>query len=215
MRYFGVISLLFCIGTLSCTKVDNGELTEPHLIFRYRFDSTQGRLGNDGKPAPLVNGRAALSPVINLMSTDYIELTPDATTALGNGVILYRGAQTNEGGETAFDFAKAVTAADREVFFAIPLKNIPAGSYEWLRMSAAYQNFRIQCHVDTTITLVTDTTSRNLTINQDFPGTIASFIGFNTYITSFTVQRQALTVNANRKQGYWVFETTMIGEGYI
>lgn len=215
MNYSGIVALLLCFCTAaSCTKVDNGEVTEAHLIFRYHFDSTQERLDREGKPASLANGHAAQNAVVKAMSTDYIELAVDAATALGNGVILYRGAQANAGGETAIDFAGSVPAADREVFFAIPLKDIPAGSYEWLRLSGAYQHSQVKCHVDTTVTIATDTSSHNITISGDFSGTAASFIGYNTYIKSFPLQSQSLTVDANRKQGYWGFETTISGEGF-
>ena len=43
--------------------------------------------------------------------------------------------------------------------------------------------------------------------NIEIPGTIASFIGANTYIDSFRVKSKTVEVNANKAQGYWAFET--------
>ena len=86
-------------------------------------------------------------------------------------------------------------------FFEIPLKNIAAGAYEWLRLSLAYQNYDVKYYVDTVIS--------GITVNQEFNGTVASFIGFNTYIKNYQIKDQSITVNANKKQGYWGFETTV------
>ncbi|MFT7155531.1 MAG: hypothetical protein ACI8Q1_000532 [Parvicella sp.] len=38
-------------------------------------------------------------------------------------------------------------------------------------------------------------------------GRIASFVGFNNYITSHTIDAQSVTLNQNKLQGYWAFET--------
>ncbi len=214
MKHYLAACILLCMSAISCTKVDNGEVTEAKLIFRYRFDSTQQRLGNTGQPVPVASGNAAQSPVFNSMSAHYIELSPDASTPLGKGAILYKADETNAGGEAAIDFERAVLAGNNEVFYALPLKDIPAGEYEWLRVSLAYQNYTVQYHIDTVITVTTDTSTYDITIDRDLSGTIGSFIGFNTYIGSYLLQSQSLAVDGNRKQGYWGFETTISGEGF-
>ena len=45
-------------------------------------------------------------------------------------------------------------------------------------------------------------------------GTIASFVGYNTYINSYSIKTQTVSVNANKLQGYWGFETTVFGTTY-
>lgn len=50
---------------------------------------------------------------------------------------------------------------------------------------------------------------------NDLTGTIASFIGFNTYIRSYKVKDSTVSVNANRLQGYWSFETSFGGCGTV
>jgi hypothetical protein len=48
-----------------------------------------------------------------------------------------------------------------------------------------------------------------MTIKQQFPGTVAGFIGFNTYLKTVKIKNQSLAINANKKQGFWGFETTI------
>ncbi|HZH95589.1 MAG TPA: hypothetical protein VEY06_06870, partial [Flavisolibacter sp.] len=69
------------------------------------------------------------------------------------------------------------------------------------RLSLAYQNFDVKFYVDTVI--------NGVAIKQQFGGTTAGFIGFNTYIKSFIIKNQSTAVNANKKQGFWGFETTV------
>jgi hypothetical protein len=54
-----------------------------------------------------------------------------------------------------------------------------------------------------------DTTINGVSINQDLTATLASFIGFNSYIKTFTIKTQSVTVNGNRTQGFWGFETNV------
>ena len=184
----------------SCQK-ETDEATEPNLIFKFKFDPTQDRLNNIGQPAPVPAGHAGQSPEFNKMSAHYIELAPTALTALGTGEVLHRATETTAGGSNAIDFDKSHFAGDGEVFYEMPLKSVKAGKYEWLRISLAYQNYNIKYFVDTVIS--------GITVKQEFSGTVASFIGFNTYIKNYTIKDQVVTVNANKKQGYWGFETTV------
>jgi hypothetical protein len=201
--YFLVL-IVFALGVISCKKENH--VAAPNLIFKMKFDSTQARLNNIGQPSTIPDGHAAQNPVFNSMSVHYIELSSNAFVALGQGAVLYKAAETTAGGSNAIDFSKSTFAGNNEVFFQMPLKDIPAGDYEWLRVSLAYQNADVKFKVDTTVA--------GITINQDFVGTLAGFIGFNTYITSYKVKNQSLTVNGNKKQGYWGFETVLTGGGY-
>jgi hypothetical protein len=194
---------------IGCQKKINDNNTPgtstANLVFKFKFDSTQVRLNNIGQPSVIPAGNAAQSPVFNSMSAHYVELAPTAFTALGTGEVLYTAPQTAVAGQTAIEYEKANFAGNNDAFFTIPIKDIKAGNYEWLRISLAYQNYDIKFRIDTTIS--------GFPIKQDFTGTVASFIGFNTYITSHLIKTQSLTVNDNRKQGYWGFETTMSAYG--
>jgi hypothetical protein len=146
------------------------------------------------------------------MSAHYIELAQNDNTPVGGGQVLYRANETDcEQGEKAITFCQSVVVKEGATFFAIPISSLTAGSYKWLRVSLAYQNYDIPF-------LTTSTGS----VTQW--GTIASFIGFNTYITSsYKIKNQTIVPTeslstkpnssngGNFKQGYWGFETTISG----
>lgn len=188
------------LALFACKKNETGNSTAK-LIFKFKFDSTQARLNNIGQPSTIPAGNAAQSGVMNKMSAHYIELAPGPLTLLGNGAVLYHAAETTIGGSKAIDFEKAPQAGNNEVFYEVPINQIAIGEYEWLRISLAYQNGDVKIRVDTTI--------NGVSINQDLNATLASFIGYNTYIKNFTVKNQSITVNGNRSQGFWGFETTV------
>lgn len=165
----------------------------PGLVFKFWFNDTQVRLNNFGLPATMPSNNAGQSPEFNSISAHYIELAPNAFTPLETGAVLYAGATTTAGGSTALDFSQAIFKSECEDFIRIPFSQIPNGTYEWLRVSLAYQNYDIQYRFN----------------GVDYSGTLASFIGFNTYITSYQINTASLTVNDNRLQGYWGFETTV------
>jgi hypothetical protein len=196
-------SVLVCIAAIlltACKKNEPGNSTAK-IIFKFKFDSTQARLNNIGQPSPIPAGNAAQSGIMNKMSAHYIELAPGALTGLGKGAVLYHAAETTAGGSNAIDFEKAPQAGNGEVFYEVPINKIAIGEYEWLRISLAYQNGDVKIRVDTTIS--------GISINQDLTATLASFIGFNSYIKTFTVKNQTVAVNGNRTQGFWGFETNV------
>jgi hypothetical protein len=112
-------------------------------------------------------------------------------TQLGAGAVLYKGPQTVVGGGDAIDFDSLHLVHDGDVVLKVPLKSIAAGSYQYLRVSLAYQNYTISFRYS----------------GLDYDGTCASFIGFNTYVRQYHVKDSLVTVNANKVQGYYGFET--------
>jgi hypothetical protein len=195
-----IIFLSLMALAISCKKDKEEEPpsateVEPKLIFKFKFDSTQVRLDNLGNPSTLPTGHGAQSPRFNKMSAHYIEMTPNQFTGLGAGAVLYHAPETNSGGATAIDFAQSNPVANNEAFYSIPLKDVASGTYEWLRVSLAYQNYGIDLRYNWN------------GINLDITGTIASFIGYNTFINSFQINDSTLAVNSNRAQGFWAFES--------
>lgn len=197
--------LLLAAAILAAPACKDKNSKEPKLIFKFRFDPAQARLNNLGQPSSIPAGNAAQTPVFNSMSAHYIELTPNAYTALGEGAVLYHADEVNTGGEKAIDFSRSNPVGNNGEFFSIPLKDVPPGSYEWIRVSLAYQNydinFRIKNPLDTTQVL-------------DLTGTLASFVGYNTYISSYKIKNQTIEVNDDKKQGYWGFETSAFGQTF-
>lgn len=166
----------------------------PRLILKFRFDSTQVRLNNLGQPASVPVGHGAQSPVMNRMSAHYVEFAPSATTLLGAGDVVYHAPETTLGGSTAIDHDLSLEVADGGEFLNIPLSDLTPGTYQWLRVSLAYQNYTVKFR----------------SVNLNLQGTIASFVGYNTYISSYQVQDSTVAVNGNRLQGYWGFEVNDI-----
>lgn len=183
------IGLFFALGFvfLSCEKDD--VQTEPMLIVKFKFDDAQLRLNNLGQPSAVLSGNAAQSPVFNTISAHYIELTPNAHTQIGQGAIVYHASETFEGGSNAIDFSSAKIVAENDTFIAIPLSQIQKGNYEWIRVSLSYQNYDIKIRHS----------------GNDYTGTLASFVGFNSYIATHEIGNTFFEVNANRLQGYWAF----------
>lgn len=175
----------------SCDDKDDKEVVqdEPQLIVKFKFDSSQERLDNFGQPSTIPTGHAAQTPIFNKISSHYLEFAQNAMTQIGDGAILYHGMETNAGGANAFDFSKAKIVGEGEVFLSIPIKNITPGSYEWARCSLSYQDYNIKV----------------LSAGTEYNGTLASFVGRSTYITSFTSGGYTYNVNANKDQGFWAF----------
>lgn len=175
----------------SCSKDENIQDKEPKLIVKLVMNENQVRLGNNGSPVSLPIGNAGQTPIFNGIAAHYLELAQGPFTSLGNGEIIFHAPETNLGGENAIDFSKSIVKNSNEVYLEIPLKDVAPGEYEWVRLSLSYQNYDIQFYYN----------------SLPYTGTIASFVGFNNYITSYKIKNQTQTVNANKKQGYWGFES--------
>lgn len=193
-------ALLLVALISSCTKSETPDPITPagpSINFVFKFDSTQVRLGNLGSPKAVEPGNDAQSPVFNFMSAHYVEMTPDQFTGLGAGAVLYKAPETTVGGATAIDFSKSTFAGQGEKFVSVPISSFAAGTYNWLRVSLAYQNYDIKF--------------RSGGVN--YTGTLASFIGFRSYVQNYKIKNTTVNVNANKDQGYWGFETNVPGVG--
>ncbi|HAB27780.1 MAG: hypothetical protein CMP05_02255 [Xanthomarina sp.] len=194
MKLLKPIFLLAILLLISCNNDDTECCANPepqaNLIVKLKFDPNQERLNNLGQPASIPSGNAAQTPTISRMSANYIEFAPNAFTGLGEGEIIFEGAKTTEGGTEAIDFQDAIFAGNNDVFLSIPLNQIAPGDYNWVRVSLAYQEGDIDLLVN----------------GVDYTGTLASFVGFNTYISSFNLNGSTFTVNENKLQGFWAFE---------
>jgi len=184
----------FALTLGGCTKDETEDPATtpagPRLILKFRFDSTQVRLGNLGQPSAVPAGRGAYSPRFNKMSAHYVEFSPTALTQVGQGDVVYHAPETTMAGATAIDHDLGINVGDGQAFVNIPLSDLNPGTYQFLRVSLAYQNYDVRFYYN----------------NVGYMGTIASFIGYNTYIGSHLVHDSTVTVNANKLQGYWAFE---------
>ena len=181
------------LALFSCKKDEEDDApvdAGPRLILKFNFDSTQVRLNEFGVPELVPAGHGAQCPRFNKMSAHYVEFTPTALTQVGNGDVVYHAPETSAGGAPAIDHDLGIQVGQGGEFLNIPLSELGVGSYSFLRVSLAYQNYDITFNAS----------------GLAFNGTIASFIGYNTYIGSHLVHDSTVTVNANKLQGYWAFE---------
>lgn len=193
-----VLSSLILLAVSSCKKSEEPTSNDgPKINFVFKFDSTQVRLDNLGNPAGVKPGNDAQSPVFNFMSAHYVEMTKDQFTALGAGAVLYKAPETTVGGNNAIDFDKSVFAGQGGTFVSVPISSFAPGTYNWLRVSLAYQNYNIRFRA----------------AGVNYNGTLASFIGFRTYLKNYKIKDSTVSVNANKDQGYWGFETIVPGWG--
>jgi hypothetical protein len=200
-----LLALTVLLVFVSCDKDTEDEPivasvpTVPTVYIKIVTDSTQERLNNLGVPSTVPAGHAAMSPLFHKISAHYIEFTPNMYTALGAGEVVYHAAETTAGGANAIDFAQAQISAPGETFIAVPLSSFTPGTYEYVRASLLYQNYDV-----------------NLLANGfNLTGRVASFVGFNTYITNYLINTQSVAVNDDVLQGYWGFETNVFGNPYV
>jgi len=182
---------LASMSLFACKKKDSEPESVANVIFKFKFDPNQERLDGFGNPAAMPAGNAGQSPIFNKISAHYFELAPTAFTQLGQGAVLYHASETTTGGDIAIDFEKSILKGENEIYLTVPIKNIKAQNYEYLRISLAYQNYDIAFRYN----------------GADYQGTVASFIGYNSYIKTAQVKNSTITVNSNKKQGFWAFET--------
>jgi hypothetical protein len=188
-RFLFLLIIVASASFFSCSSEDSMANDEPSLVVKFKFDPTQMRLNNLGQLSVIPQGNAAQTPDFKKISAHYLEFAPTSTTTLGQGTIVYHAPETNLGGSMAIDFSQAKIVGNDEVFLKIPLKDIVAGNYEWVRVSLTYQSGNVQI----------------LNQGTTYSGTLDSFVGFNTYIGTHSIGNNVFPVNANRPQGYWAF----------
>lgn len=195
---FLLLSAIISGLLIACKKEDSGTAPitnntgeSPKIIFKIQLDSTQVRLDNFGNPDTIAAGNSAQTPIFHQISAHYIELLPNNLTQLGAGEVLYLGEETTVGGDTAVKFDAINKVQNGETFYSVPISSLTPGTYEYLRISVTYQNYDI----------------RYTYSGNDYLGRLASFVGYNTYITNLTIKDSTISLNQNKKQGYWAFES--------
>lgn len=194
MKKLIILSLFLSIILLNACDPQDEDILQvegPKVIFKFQFDPNQERLDNLGEPSSLPLGNAGQNPQFNQIAAHYFELAPTAFTQLGEGAILYQAPEVTTGGEAAIDFEQTILKGENETYLEVPISEIASGSYEYLRVSLSYQNYDITYYYQ----------------DIELKGTLASFVGFNTYLKDYVIKTQEVSVNANKLQGYWGFET--------
>ena len=192
------------IGLVSCKKETE---PSPSLNLVFKFNPNQERLDNLGNPSVIKGGNAAQNPVIRKMSGHYVELVPSKYTLLGEGAVIYKGAElpaSNDGYTSCIDFSKAKIAGENETFISVPFKDIKPGIYEYMRISVSFQSGDIKFNIN-------DVPYNGNTYDlADQTATLNSFLGYNTKIGTQTVRTKSYTENTPQTQGFWAFETGLV-----
>ena len=218
LLFAATIVALFSCSKPSSTSNNNNNTTAPRLRFVLKLDSTQERLDAIGNPSTIPSNHRTQSPRFNSFGAHYIELAATDTTGVGRGTVLYVTHTVNTPAVTigsttytnAIDLDSLLLKKSGDELFSIPLSQVKPGSYKWYRMSVAYQNYDV-----TYVIKAGTTTSTGYTFPSDYfgTGTLASFVGFQTYINSYVLKTQTVTVDAPKMQGYWGFESPFVYGG--
>ncbi len=187
---------------LLVSSCDRDVTTFNKAYFTITFSPDQERLNNFGEPVGVAAGHAAQSPEIQYMSVHYIELMTDSLVPYKDGITLFSAPETNAGGAPAIDFDQAILAEDGVSFANVQLSRIPPGTYTYIRASVAYQQYAVSFNIEDVPVLGTLT---------DQQGIIASFVGYNTYISTLTIDQKSVDIDANKLQGFWGFESQLTG----
>jgi hypothetical protein len=191
--------ILIVLSTiLSSCKKDLVIQYDPLININLLFDKDQERLNNIGQPSIIPTGHAAQTPAFNSMSVHYIELAPTQLTKLGDGNIIYKGVETSLGGDNAIYFDRASQSEDGKPYFSIANRLVKPGTYEWVRVSVTYQNYDILYNIN------------GLAFGdlKNQKGTVASFVGYNTFLNDVKPNKIQKGIHGNKKQGFWAFETS-------
>ena len=192
---WAVVAAPLFLSLSACSDDD----PSPQLRVNVVYDANQDRLNNLGMPVSVATGNAGQTPVVRDFRVNSIELAQSQFTLPGNGVMIYQAPQTNAGGDQAIDFDRMVAITDGSFDQDILLSDIAPGTYPYLRVSVAYQNGDVRFNLRNTPLGDLD--------NQT--GTISSFLGYNTYITTVTPAFLPVVVNDDKLQGFWAFETQL------
>jgi hypothetical protein len=187
-----VIFLSALMLPIFACSTDGGDADDggggPMLRVVLDVDPDQERLDNFGEPAPAPpDGHAAQDPEFLLVGAHSAELVPSATTLLGEGTQVFDSPHR----DGAVDFAELPVVEPGEELVAVPLSDLAAGTYEYLRVSVSYQRFRVQGHADF---MGTD-------VAADVE--VAAFVEEEMYVDSYELGDETVDVGAVKKQGYY------------
>jgi len=170
------------------------------------MDADADRLDNFGNPAPMPSGNAGQDPNFETLGIHFMGLYADQFTPYANGVTLFSSPTTEEGGDSAIDFENQLFLTDSDDQFSISLANIEPGTYEYFRSSLGFQKYNIIYNLNGASS-TNPNWPNGFSDDIDVDGTLASFLGFNNYITNYTIANESVSVNGNKLQGYFGLES--------
>ncbi len=203
MKFLKLIIILgVALLAINCGSDDDATASNPSPKLKVQFllSTTADRLDNFGDPIGIAPGNAAQSPEFEILGFHFAGVYQNKFTPYDQGETLFITPTTTLGGAEAIDFNEEFFITADNNSFEIPLSELSAGTYEYFRASVGYQKYKIVMNLEGT------NTSPNWDDNVDVNPTLASFLGFNTYIDSYTIQDSLVQVQANKLQGYFGME---------
>ena len=201
-----IIFLLTALIFSSCKKDDGTSQPTPMLNITFIMDTDADRLDNLGNPVSIPTGNAGQNPDFEILGLHFIGLYPDKFTPYENGTTLFISPTTEEGGIAAIDFENELLLTETENIFSIPLSEINSGTYEYFRSSIGFQKYKITYNLKGASSS-NPNWPNGLSDDIDIEGTLASFLGYNTYIKTYTLKSESLEINSNKLQGYFGLES--------
>lgn len=190
-----VVSCLFALVFLGCKKEAN-----PQIQVIWQQDPFQERLDNEGRLSPVSSSNLSLSPKLNTIAVEHIELLPSDPTRLFSGATLYSANNKQTVNDTTVSLEKLVFTPQSTPLSTSPLKSLQGKTFQWVCVWLAYQSFDVRFNLNNVPNIGTIT---------DESGTFNAFLGANTFISRHKVITKEDIVNDYRPQGYWLFETNL------
>lgn len=194
------------------TELPHGQEDGPVLRVVFVMDSSAARLDNLGDPVTVAAGNAAQHPDFEVLGLHFMGLYADKFTPYDAGQSLFVTPTTEAGGVAAIDFDEELFLTETDNEIQIPLSQVAAGTYEYFRASIGYQKYSVDYNLSGASS--SPNWPAGISDDIDVKGTVASFLGYNTYIHQYTIASSVIDVNANKLQGYFGLETEGEVAGY-
>ena len=202
VAFFALIGIVL----FSCSSDDDPKRQSHMLNITFIMDANAGRLDNFGDPITIPSGNSAQHPDFDILGLHFIGLYPDKFTPYESGVTILSTSTTQQGGIAAIDFENERMFTEANNSLSIPLDDITAGTYKYIRSSIGFQKYDIVYNLGGASATRPDWPS-GLDDDIDVKGTVASFLGYNTYIKNYNLLNKTIEVNANKQQGYFGLES--------
>ena len=210
MNFFNFLFIILLGGALFSSCTSDVEVTPPEteaqLTISFLMDENADRLDNLGNPVSVPPGNAGQHPDFETLGLHFIGLYPDQFTAYDEGVTVFSSPTTEEGGVAAIDFDEELFLTESDNSISIPLSEVSPGTYNYFRSSIGFQQYTVVYNLEGAAN--NPDWPDGLDDNIDVDGHVASFLGYNTYINSYTIENESVTVNGNKVQGYFGLEST-------
>jgi len=201
-----IIYLLIGIFLSSCTTDDETRPSNPMLTITFIMNTEAERLDNLGNPIAIPAGNAGQNPDFEILGLHFIGLYPDKFTPYDNGTTVFVSPVTEEGGTAAIDFENELFLTETDNTLSVPLSQINSGTYEYFRSSIGFQKYNITYNLKGAASS-NPNWPNGISDDIDVEGTLASFLGYNTYIKNYTLKNEFVEVNSNKLQGYFGLES--------